>query len=175
MMKQLSSRSFYQIVGAAVVAIFLMAPFALAQDEPQAAPADAAVAVQSEAGQTDMADVENAPEIPSSSDQEGTVNGDNPAAENMALDGDTPQVEISQSDITVVPASRAVKLQLGGSIIFVTVIGIFLVSWLLANFFAKAWRMHDYKGRYFIVFFCFLLALFSTVYGLLGHRMNLGM
>ena len=174
MMKQLSSRSFYQIVGAAVVAIFLMAPFALAQDEPQAAPADAAVAVQSEAGQTDMADVENAPEIQSSSDQEGTVNGDNPAAENMALDGDTPQVEISQSDITVVPASRAVKLQLGGSIIFVTVIGIFLVSWLLANFFAKVWRMHDYKGRYFIVFFCFLLALFSTVYGLLGHRMNLG-
>ena len=174
MMKQLSSRSFYQIVGAAVVAIFLMAPFAFAQDEPQAAPADAAVAVQSEAGQTDIADVENAPEIQSSSDQEGTVNGDNPAAENMALDGDTPQVEISQSDITVVPASRAVKLQLGGSIIFVTVIGIFLVSWLLANFFAKAWRMHDYKGRYFIVFFCFLLALFSTVYGLLGHRMNLG-
>ncbi|MGI5830906.1 MAG: protein translocase subunit SecD, partial [Thermoguttaceae bacterium] len=83
-------------------------------------------------------------------------------------------VEITESDIAVTPVPQSKGLRLGGSIIFATVIGIFLISWYLAKFFAKTWRMQDHKGQYFVVLFSFLIALFSTIYGLLGHRMNLG-
>ena len=58
--------------------------------------------------------------------------------------------------------------------IFGAVALIILLSYLLSVFFEKAWRMPDYRTRYFVVLFCFLAALCSTVFGILGHRMNLG-
>ena len=180
MMKQVSRSFFCQIIGSALVAIFLMAPFAPAQDGPQTVPPEQSAVAESDqapandASAVDEATIEAAPGDEDAPAAEGASAVDASATEELAFDGDNPDVEISQSDITVTPVSQAKKLQLGGSIIFATVIGIFIVSWLLANFFAKVWRMQDYKGKYFIVFFCFLLALFSTVYGLLGHRLNLG-
>lgn len=180
MMKQVFHSFFCQIIGSVAIAIFLMAPFAFAQDDPQAAPTEQSAVAQSdqtpaeELSPVGKTAVESAPEDDEVSAEESDSTGDAQATEDLAFDGDNPDVEISPSDITVTPVPQAKKLQLGGSIIFATVIGIFLVSWLLANYFAKAWRMQDYKGRYFIVFFCFFLALFSTVYGLLGHRLNLG-
>ena len=170
-MKQVFRSFFCQIIGSVAIAIFLMAPFAFAQDDPQAAPTEQSAVAQSDQAPAEELSsvgetaVESAPEDDEVSAEESDSTGDAQATEDLAFDGDNPDVEISPSDITVTPVPQAKKLQLGGSIIFATVIGIFLVSWLLANYFAKAWRMQDYKGRYFIVFFCFFLALFSTVYG----------
>ena len=174
MMKQVSSRYFCQIVGTTLAAIFLLAHFALAQDDQQAVPTEQTAIVQSDQSDADESVSEDAPEAETASETESAPTNDVPVAEDLTFDGGAADIEISQSEITVTPVPQAKKLQFGGSIIFATVIGIFLAAWLLANFFAKTWRMQDYKGKYFIVIFCFLLALFSTVYGLLGHRLNLG-
>ena len=174
MMKQVSNRYFCQIVSAVALTVFLAASFALAQDDSQSASADQASIAQSAQSPVDEASAETAPDTEPATAEDSTSAEDVPSTDELTLDGDSADIEISQSDITVTPVPQAKKLQLGGSIIFATVIGIFLVAWLLANFFAKIWRMQDYRGKYFIVIFCFLLALFSTIYGLLGHRLNLG-
>ena len=173
MMKQVSNRYFCQIVSAVALTVFLAASFALAQDDSQSASADQASIAQSAQSPVDEASAETAPDTEPATAEDSTSAEDVPSTDELTLDGDSADIEISQSDITVTPVPQAKKLQLGGSIIFATVIGIFLVAWLLANFFAKIWRMQDYRGKYFIVIFCFLLALFSTIYGLLGHRLNL--
>lgn len=87
---------------------------------------------------------------------------------------ETLDLQITESDITVTKQETPQKFDAGSFLVFGTLLAIFLVSYFLASFFAKTWRMQEYKNRYFIILFSFLLALFSTVYGLLGHRMNLG-
>ncbi|MDO5552298.1 MAG: protein translocase subunit SecD [Planctomycetia bacterium] len=61
-----------------------------------------------------------------------------------------------------------------GLIIFGAVVLIFVGAFLISRLLSSMWRMPEYQNGYFIISFCFLGALASTVFGLVGNRMNLG-
>ena len=168
------------IAGAAALAMFLTIPCAFTQENetaPDTAPAlEAGPELPSEVP-TEPADEAGAPDAEETeSDSPAAASGEtaDEPQDSSAEKAAPGNLEIEEGPITVTKVPTAKNFQLGGAIIFATVIGIFVIAWLLANFLAKCWRLQDYKTSYFVVIFCFLLALFSTIYGLLGHRMNLG-
>lgn len=176
---------------ALLIFVLAAAPNALsfAQDAPAAPTADAAAQAPAETAtpaETPAADAAQAPAEAAPADtpaadaaaealteQAGeTAEAQNAetAAEAQSLpeDAAVPQITIDAGQPVQKKSSGKALLTFG------LVAAIILISWLLSIFCAKKWRMPEYQSRYFIVLFCFLAALISTVVGLAQHRMNLG-
>ena len=170
---------------AAIVVCFTLGANLCAQDAPTAdtAAADTAAA-EAPAADTAATAVES---VPTETATENAA-ADAPATETAATENPTeeapaadplldemisnPQTTIS-SDTTII-AETETKSSKGSLTTFALVAAVILISYLLSVYFSKRWRMPDYSMKYFIVLFCFLSALTSTIMGLAGHRMNLG-
>ena len=169
-------------------AVLLSATFAGAQEDAPAAEKPAEQAVQAPAENAAPApaekQAENAPEatemtLPAETAPAETAPADNnaPAENAPAADAQTEELPDAAENpiIEAAPAAPVEKKDHKGSImIFGAVFLIIVAAYLFSVFFAKVWRMPDYQAKYFIVLFCFLAALCSTIFGLVGHRMNLG-
>ncbi len=122
-----------------------------AQDAPAepaevAAPAENAPVENAEAAATENAPVENA---------EAAATEAAPVAEEVATE---PTEEKEKSNYVT----------------FLLFAVLLAVSWGLATFCAKRFRQQQFRNAYFIIAFCFLGALISTILGLKQGRVNLG-
>ncbi|MDO4585862.1 MAG: protein translocase subunit SecD [Planctomycetia bacterium] len=76
---------------------------------------------------------------------------------------------ITHSPVTVEEVQNG-----NGLFIFSVFVFVLIVSFLLARILSKRWRLPDYERAYLITLFCFLGGLSSTILGIAGNRMNLG-
>lgn len=89
-----------------------------------------------------------------------------PAAEEAApVEATKPVVEEVASE----SGSNAERTLVVGLLVLILVGG-----WLFARFCAKKFRLPEFQTGYFIIFFCFVGALVSTILGLANGRVNLG-